>query len=290
MTYRCLAAVLTLLAVTGLAVQAQPYERVVQDTVDGVPDRLAIDNEDGRVEVTTWARDSVAFKARIVSTNDPKPVEQTQIDVDRTGPAMSLATNYENVEPRWSWGPSIYGYGTTTPRVLYTVTVPRSTALAIEDQNSDIEVSGLEARLRIDTEEGRTAVSDQVGSVQVDTQEGTVILQTIEGDAIVDAEEGDLRMEGLSGSIDLETREGDASVQFAMFDGGAIDTEEGSVTIVLPPDQGADLSTDLGDEATFNSPMDLSGIRGDGGDYNGAIRGGGPLLQIESEEGSITLR
>jgi hypothetical protein len=290
MTRRCLTVALTLLAVTGLAAQGQPHERVVQDTIDGGPDRLAIDNEDGRVVVTTWARDSVAFKARIVSTNDPAPVEQTQIDVDRTGPAMSLATNHEEVEARWSWGPSIYGYGVTTPRVLYTVVAPRSTAIAIDGQGADIEVTGLAARLRIDTQEGRTQVSDQTGSVQVDAQEGTVVLQEVDGDVVVDVQEGNVRMEELSGSIDLEMQEGAASLQFASFDGGSIDTQEGAVTVVLPPEQGVDLSTDLGNEAALDSPLGLSGIRGDGGDYNGAVRDGGPLLQIDSMEGTITLR
>jgi hypothetical protein len=269
---------------------AQPYERVVQDTVEGAPDRFAIETENGRVAVETWARDSVAFRARIVSSNAAAPVEQTRIDVDRTGPAMSLSTNYEDVEGRWSWGPSIYGYGTTTPRVLYTVVVPRSAAVAIEGQETDVEVTGLRARLRIDTQEGRTQVTDQAGSVQLDAQEGTVALQAVEGDVIADVQEGDVRMEELAGAVDLEMQEGEASLEFTSFDGGAIDVQEASVAIALPPEQGFTLSADLGEAAALNSPLDLSGLRNDEGDYNGDVRGGGPLLQVDAMEGTITIR
>ncbi len=270
--------------------QAQPYDRVVQDTIEGAPEQFTVETEDGRVAVEAWGRDAVAFTARIESPNAPAPVEQTRIDVDRTGPARSLATNYEHVEARWSWGPSVYGYGTTTPRVAYTVRVPRSTAIAIEGDETDIEVAGLAARLRVDVEAGRTQVRDQAGAVRVDAEEGTVGLQGIAGDVVADMEDGEVRMEKVSGSVDLEIQEGEASLQFDSFDGGAVEAREASVTLALPAGQGVDLSTDLGEEAVLNGPMDLSGIRGDGGDYTGAVRGGGPRLRIELVEGTVTLQ
>jgi hypothetical protein len=96
-------------------------------------------------------------------------------------------------------------------------------------------------------------VTDQAGSVQLDAQEGTVALQAVEGDVIADV-------------------------------------QEASVAIALPPEQGFTLSADLGEAAVLNSPIDLSGLRNGEGNYNGDVRGGGPLLQVDAMEGTITIR
>jgi hypothetical protein len=199
-------------------------------------------------------------------------VEQTRIDVDSSDGSLSLATNYDEVEAQWTFGPKSFGYVKTKPAVHYTVRVPPSTALQIDDHESSIDVSGL------------------LGTVRIDTHEGRMVLREISGNIIVDTHEGTATIDGLSGRLDLETHEGRADVRVDSLNEIVADTHEGTIVLSVPATAGFDLSTDLGDDAELRSNVDLTSIRQEEGNYQGAVRGGGPLVRLSSHEGRVTLR
>lgn len=254
-----------------LVAVGQPYERVVRDTVDLAPGAVSLENEDGRVAVSTWGRDSVAYEARIVSEAARKPVEQTEITVSSFAQTLSLEANYEEVEGRWSFGPKIYGYGTTHPAVEYTLVVPETADLSIENRDSAVEIRGLQAPSQVESHDGPVRVVDHEGPLQVEMHEGTVDVQR------------------LRGGLALDLHEGDASVQFGTFEETTVDTHGGTVTLTLPSDAGFDLATDLDEAASLSSSVDLSSVREEEGAYAGAVRGGGPLLRIASDEGAVEI-
>lgn len=290
MLNRTLALGLGLLFAAGLTVLcAQPYERTVRDTVDLAAGSVSVENEEGSVTVSTWARDEVAYRARIVDEQIEEAVQQTRIEVDRADEALSLTTHYDEVEGQWTFGPKSFGYVKTTPKVHYTLRVPASASLHLTDHESDVDVSGLAGPLTIDTHEGTVRVSDHSGRAEISSHEGRMVLRKISGNLIVDTHEGTVTIEDLRGRLDLEMQEGRADVRIDALKEIVADTHEGTIALSLPSSVGFDLSTDLGDDAELESDVDLTSVRRDDTDYQGAVRGGGPLIRLTSHEGRITL-
>lgn len=292
MTYRRLAFFLCIAGIVGLAqpLQAQTHERTVRDTVTFEGKTVSIENHEGSISVSTWSRDAVAYEARIVSGQSAEVVEEAAIDTEQFNQQFSLESNLDDVDPEWSFGPEIFGYGVSHPDIHYTVTVPEAAALSIEDHESQIEVDGHGAGLEIDTHEGDVAVSRQRGPVQVDAHEGTIDVSGVRGDLSVDTHEGRVAADGVRGDLRVDTHEGHADVAVDSLGTLEVDTHEGTVAVSVPADAGFDLSTDLGSDAEIRGDLDFATLQADEHDYRGAVQGGGPLFHVTSHEGEVVLR
>ena len=110
----------------------------------------------------------------------------------------------------------------SAPMVHYTIRMPRSARLRVEDYKSATRVSGLESDLRLQTYKGTVEVSGQNGAVDLETYKGEVAisfaalakpvrLQTYKGEIR-------LRLPGSSAfEVDADTgRRGDFETQFEM--------------------------------------------------------------------------
>jgi DUF4097 and DUF4098 domain-containing protein YvlB len=297
---RSLLFALTFFTLAGAAasLQAQPYERTVRDTVALTPGSVSIDNEEGSITVTTWDRDAVAYEARIVSEQAPEIVENTLIEAETFNQQLSLVSSFDELEGRWSFGPEIYGYGVSHPKVHYTLTIPRTAVLTVDDTESTIKVTGLAAAVHLETLDSEVRVREHRGPVRVDANEGAVALTDVQGDLKVDTHEGTVRATGLRGRLMLDTHEGEADIAIDSLATVNVETHEGTVALTVPRDAGFDLSTDLGEEARFEGRVDSAWFGEENGfgeededeDYSGAVRGGGPLVRLSSHEGEIILQ
>lgn len=288
---RCFALLLCVLAVSGLAapLHAQPYERMVQDTVSLTSGSVSVENEEGSITVSTWTRDAVAYEARIVSEQAQEFVDETEIEVEKFNQKLSLASTFEALDPQWSFGPELYGYGVSTPEVHYTLTIPKSAALSVADEESNIEIAGIRAPLQVETDEGTVQVADQEGATQIDTHEGSVTVSDVRGDLKIETHEGVASVEDLRGDLLLDTHEGQAEVAIDSLGAVEVDTHEGRVDLTVSRDTGFDLSTDFDEDTDFQSDFALDSIRDEDGNYHGAVQDGGPLVHLTSHEGQITL-
>jgi hypothetical protein len=233
---------------------AQPYERTVRDTVALTPGSVSVENEEGRIAVSTWDRNAVAYEARLVSRQAADYVEDTVIDVGLFSKYLSLESTFDDLEAQWTFGPELFGYGVSHPAVHYTLTVPRAAEVAIEGEDAEVEVTGLRALLQVETDDGNVRVANQRGGLTIDTHEGQ------------------------------------AEVGIDSLAAVAVDTHEGRVALTVPRDAGFTLATDLGEDATVQSDFVLDPLRNDDDNYEGSLRGGGPLVRLSSHEGTIVLR
>jgi len=299
---------------------AQEPARTVGDTVPLAADgEVAIDNHEGSITVTTWDRDQVRYEAAIMPTDEDPDAEKVTIEARASNDRLRLATEHEEgddesvvfgfSEDGFQWG------GTNIPAVHYTITMPHTAAIGIDDHESTIDVTGLAGRLRIDTHEGPITVAEQRGEVTVDSHESPISLTDQEGDVRLDTHEGRIELRRMTGRLSLDTHEGeliaeemDGGVRFESHDGSArvsfatlsddvfAETHEGDVTLTLPVRAGFDLNTDFDDDVDLRSDFDLRSIRivDDGDDdeanYRGDVNGGGPEIRLESHDGDVALR
>ena len=170
---------------------AQTPARTLSDTVPlNARGAVTVDNHEGRIVVDTWDRDEVRYEIRIMPTEDDPDAEETAVEIDRSSDRLQLATTHADGGGsglfNWLWS------GSDIADVHYLLTVPRTAALTIDDHESDIEVTGLQGTLRIDTHEGPITVADQGGNLLIDSHESEMDLRNVEGNLEIDTHEGEI--------------------------------------------------------------------------------------------------
>lgn len=280
---------LALTAQTTVHAQAQR----LTDTVSLAPDgAVSIDNHEGSITVTTWDRNAVQYAVAIDAPEGSDAFRNTEIEVDHSNRSLRLATTQRDRDDDGSW----FSWSGDIANVHYTIQMPRTARLTIDDHASDIAVTGLQAALRIDTHDGPIQVADQQGEVTIDSHESRMDLTNLTGALTIDTHEGDLTVENLRGGLELDTHEGTATVTFAALTGDVeIDTHEGRFTLAVPGDTGFDLRTDFHDDVDLDSDFDMASLRitddeEDDVNYRGAVNGGGPRIDLEAHDGRFTLR
>ncbi|MFB6231420.1 MAG: DUF4097 family beta strand repeat-containing protein [Salinibacter sp.] len=302
------------------AALAQAPARTVSNTVPLAADgEVKVGNHEGSITVSTWDRDQVQYEAEIMPTDEDPNAEKVTIQSRVTNDRLRLATKHEEGddesvvfgfdEDGFRWG------GINIPAVHYTIKMPRTASLVLDDHESTIDVTGLAGDLRIDTHEGRISVAEQRGSVTIDSHESPISIADQTGDVRIDTHEGRMELRRVTGRLSVETHDGDLTarkvdggLRFESHDGAArvsftslshsvsANTHDGDVTMTLPPNAGFDLDTDFDDDVDLRSGFDLRPIRiaddedDDEVNYRGDVNGGGPEIHLESQDGDFVIR
>jgi DUF4097 and DUF4098 domain-containing protein YvlB len=276
---------LLLLAASVHPALAQRAERNVSDTVamdaDGT---VYIDNHDGAITVTPWDRNEVQYEARITHRRQ-EGVDNTKIRVDASSASVSLDTDFDDIPRDGMWG------GRSAPKVFYTLNVPTSASIVIDDHESTIDIRDLTGDVEIDTHDGSMTLTNLSGDVEIDTHDGSMELADLTGEVEIDTHDSDLRATGLTGPLEIDTHDGDIEVEFASLNGPiTIDSHDARATITLPAGTGFNLAADMGEDASIDVQPSVSVSSMNGGGMQGAANGGGPEIRVSSHDGDLQIR
>ena len=255
---------LTLLLSFSLVGVAQDSREVRKSGEFSRNGQLSIDTYKGSIKVITWEKPEIEIVARIEADGwdrrSREKAEDTEIRVDLSSHAAHVKTNYDRVRDRHRGflGISFGDDSDNLPLVHYTVKVPKSTNLEIKDYKSRTEVNDLESEVDIETYKGEVEVRR------------------------------------LAGSLGLKTYKGEAKVGFAKLGGRSrFETYKGSIDITLPRGKGFELDANIGRHASFDSDFPLGENRRQdrrrGMEVRSAVNGGGPLVRLKSDHGTIRL-
>lgn len=285
-----LLALLGFLLIAGLTVPASVHAqaRTINETVALDPDgTVSIDNHEGRITVTGWDRDVVQYEVEIDAPEGSEALENTDIRIDRSNQSLRLETEYDEGRSWSSWNRDM-------PPVHYTIRMPRTARLFIDDHESDIEITGMTSELEVDTHDGPIRIADHEGRVTIDSHDSRMELENISGDLEIDTHDGEVTVANLRGGFELDTHDGTAEVTFAELTGNVeIDAHDGRFTLTLPAGAGFDLDTDFNDDASLDTDFDVAGIRladDDEVNYRGAVNGGGPRIELSAHDARFALR
>jgi hypothetical protein len=224
---------------------------------------VKIDSFKGSITVTTWDRQEVEIYAKIESdgqsADEKKLVQGTEVDIETSANSIRIKSNYDKIQGRNNFSGDSDENSFTLPLIHYTLKVPRTARLTIDDHKSKISVSDLQAELQIDTHKGSVSVVRQ------------------------------------NGAVNLDTHKGDARVEFLSFNKESnFETHKGEIEIVMPGRAGFELDSDMGKGANLDSTYDISGLtrKQDKRElqHRGSVNGGGPVLHMSSHKGQIRLR
>ena len=258
------------IALPASAQRSKKISETVQLDKDG---RVLIDTYKGSIEVTTWDRDEVVIDAVIEADENRELVALTEVRIQRRGSTLQIESDYSKAKKNGgSWRLFGNNNSVSLPFVHYTIRMPKSAELGIEDYKSEIDVEDLYADLEIETYKG---------SVRVDN---------IEGDLLLDTYKGDVEVRALAGGLEAETYKGNIDVEFTELAGHTnIDTYRGEVRLYLPRNSGFDLDANLGRGGDLDSDFSLANVEIDDNEYHGEVGGGGPRVEVDTYKGRVKL-
>lgn len=222
--------------------------------------RLSVNTYKGSITVTTWDRPEVKIDARIEPDGDDREdrekVQWTDVRISGGGGSVEVKSDYDNVKrhERHFFGIFDFDHG-SLPFVHYTIQMPATARLDIEDYKSDTRVTALKADLRLHTYKGMARVAD------------------------------------LDGAARVETYKGDVRVEFVRFTRASrFETHKGEIDLRLPKDSRFELDADTGrrgDIETDFAIMSRAGRSNHGYRASGAVNGGGPELRMTTYKGTL---
>ncbi len=254
-----LAGIVLLAAAAAQAADVKEVHRTIPLDRDG---RVSVNTYKGSVTVTTWDRPEVSVDARIEPDGDDREdrekVQWTEVRISGSGGSVEIKSDYDQVRHHERGFLGLFDFESgSLPFVRYTIQMPATARLEIEDHKSDIHVSNLKADLRLNTYKGTA------------------------------------RVESLDGAARVDTYKGDVRVEFARFSRGSrFDTHKGEIDVRLPRDSRFDLDADAGRHGDIDSDfaMTTHASRYRGARTTGAVNGGGPELRMTTYKGTLRIR
>lgn len=257
---------------TSLVLFVQPVEAQTSRTVTrqfefGPDGHVELDTFSGEINVTGWDQNTVDVEARIEG-EDAEFVDKTALQFDERPGRLVIKADYDDVEDTQQFL-GLFNIGNVErPDVHFTIRMPRSTRLTVDDFSSEISVMGLDADVSLDTFSSSVHLRDLDGTFDLETFSGSVDGENLRGR---------VRLETFSGDVRLTMSELTVDSQFETF--------SGDIELTLPADAAFEL---VGDDDTFgelNSEFALK-IQ-DGRRIAGQ---GGVEIDVESFSGDLQLR
>jgi hypothetical protein len=224
--------------------------------------RFSIETFKGSVAVSTWDRPEVKIDAVIepdgTDSDQREKVAETEVRISGSGSSVTIRSDYHNAHHLHSFLSGLFDWNSgVLPLVRYTIQMPASARLEIEDHKSDIQVSGLKADIKLHTYKGTG------------------------------------RITALDGAARIETYKGDIRVEFARYSHDSrFETHKGDIEVRLPRDSRFELDADAGRRGGVESDFAMTTRAGNwrATHASGAINGGGPRMHMTTYKGTLRVR
>lgn len=291
--------------------QSQIAREEKRFTVAGEPE-LQVRTFDGSITIQSWDKPDIVVE---IERRGPSKASLEAIEV--TAVQKGNTVELEVKAPR---SESFTGIGFhRSPSANLTVSVPRRASISARSGDGSITIEGVEGRLEMHTGDGSIRARDVGGELTLTTGDGSVTVDGAEGQLDLDTGDGGVSVSGKLTAVKLHT--GDGAVVYRAEPGSAmskpweITTGDGSVTVYLPREFGAEIDAYTGDGGIRNDldvvdAADTSDVALEKGDteseeperasrrrdreprrtLRGRIGEGGHALRIRTGDGAIRLR
>jgi len=209
---------------------------VFEDTFDSGPEPVVrLTNGSGQVNVEgVEGLESVEISAkRYARGSNPTAARENAsgvpVNVDGEGSTVEISSG---------------GGGGTG--VDYDLRVPPGTAVEVESEAGDVDISGLDNSATVRVESGNVSLKDVQGSITIEVSQGDVTVEAVStetGNAEITIGSGDLELENiLVGILEARVEVGDATLLGRFSGSGRVLVETGSISVQLPSEDTNDLN------------------------------------------------
>jgi DUF4097 and DUF4098 domain-containing protein YvlB len=237
-------------------------------TLTGQPD-LRVDTSDANIHVSTW--DQKTIDAKVTTERYKIGDDGIRIEERQTGDMVEINVHFPH-----SHGVTIDWGNHGNRRVDINIHMPR------------------EGRVDLRTADGHIDLANFKGEMQLHSGDGSQDLDSVDGKLRATTGDGHIRAHGRFDELDLKTGDGHVDAQAmagsALAASWRLETGDGSVTLEVPENLGADVDLHTGDgHIDLDLPITTEGKIHEG-EVRGKLNGGGNLLLIHTGDGSIRLR
>ena len=190
--------------------------------------------------------------------------------------------------------------------ISYKIVVPADSEVLASTGSGSISVNDIAARVDVDSGSGRLKLANIGGSVEASAGSGSIraekvaggfkastgsgsiyLSQTAPGDVSVSTGSGSTELTGIAGSLKAKAGSGRITVDGRQEGDWKIDSGSGSIRVRLPDDAAfvLDAESNSGGIAV-DHPLMIQG-KTSKRHLRGQVRGGGPLLKIDTGSGGI---
>jgi hypothetical protein len=243
-----------ILSATGL--QAKTYNEELAVAPGGL---LKLNTDLGAIDINSHAKDTVLVEVNVSGKDEKK----MQIDINKSG---------DNVNINGDINRGGFGFGSTSLRVTYKITLP-------ENYN-----------INLDTSAGAIDIENLKGTVDAHTSGGSISVEDVEGDVNIKTSGGSLTLENIIGEINAKTSGGSIKLKLATnpIKDTQVKTSGGSITAYLAKGAALDVSAKtsggrVSSEFSVDGDINKRSI-------NGTINGGGAKLYLKTSGGSVHLK
>jgi DUF4097 and DUF4098 domain-containing protein YvlB len=181
--------------------------------------------------------------------------------------------------------------------VKVVVETPANLTLEARTSDGGLRADGLHGDLSLDSSDGRQDLADLSGKLKVQTRDGGVRLRGGRGTLEARGVDGSQDLSGAFDALQVSSSDGSLSVELLpgtrLQASSRIETRDGSLTVHVPRDLAAEFDVATRDgRISSDLPLTMNGYNSHGGDRHelrGTMNGGGPLLAIQSSDGSVRL-
>ncbi len=193
--------------------------------------------------------------------------------------------------------------------ISYEVTVPGDTSLQAHSGSGDIGVEGVRKSAVVTTGSGDVNLRDIGPQANARTGSGSIKGQDIalpftartgsggvradltgSGNADIESGSGDVELRGMKGGLHARTGSGDISIEGAAQSGWNLHTGSGTVRLALGSNQGFNLYARTGSGSIHSDlPITMQGSL-NRHELKGAVKGGGPEVEVSTGSGDIDLK
>jgi len=263
---------------------------------------VSIETFNGSIELRGWEQNSVEVNGT-KSASSKALLDALKIEVNATSGSVRIRA----VRP-----PDFY----RNMGVRFSIRVPRKALLdLISSSNGRIQIEDVEGRARLHTSNGGIRVSRVKGEVEARTSNGTIEAQDVDGNVNLHTSNGAIRAETTHGSFEGTTSNGSITARLndpaanwpvrAESSNGHIDltldakqlpevrasTSNSGILLRLPASASARVRAGTSHSSVTS---DFDGLQNDGNrrrhsEMHGTIGSGGPLIDLQSSNGSIKI-
>lgn len=182
--------------------------------------------------------------------------------------------------------------GTYQEHYLVDVTVPRDVVLEVRSDDGALDCEPLEGRFSFESSDGAIRGHGLKGEIDVVTRDGRVTLDSLDGAFAARLDDGHLTTGGRFDKLEVSSNDGRLDVTARrgsrVTAPWSVSSRDGALSLLIPIDTAALLDARTGDgRLRVNLPIPSAGkVKNQ---LVGELNGGGPLLRVRTNDGTLTL-
>jgi DUF4097 and DUF4098 domain-containing protein YvlB len=193
--------------------------------------------------------------------------------------------------------------------ISYQITVPADTTVQAHSGSGSLGVEGVRAEVQAQTGSGEIRVRDIGGRSRVQTGSGSIRVENVaapfyahtgsgdieaeftgSGDVDVQTGSGGIHLRGVKGGLRARSGSGDLSADGRVGGPWSLHTGSGSIRLAVGTGNGFNLDVHTSSGSIHSDlPITLQGSLGRH-ELKGAVRGGGPEVEVSSGSGDVDIR